>query len=575
MSSTVLRSGQVIAGRYRIETLLAEGGMGSVYRASQLPMERSVAFKVLFDEHQDSTPHLQRFEREAHALARLTHPNTVRLFDFGTTEQGHPYLVMELLEGSDLAARLARSGPLPWEQALHVAHQVLCSLEEAHGRGIVHRDIKPANVFLCQVQGQSLFVKVLDFGIAGMLEPAAGDRRLTVTGTVIGSVAYMSPEQAEDGAVGPAADLYAVGVVLFEMLTGQVPFERRSVTAQLLAKVSRAPRLREISPELALPDALEELVAELLERDLTKRPGSARAVADRVRALLEPLGTRPGSVSQAHRILSRGGPASPALPAKTEPMLAPTVVGPAWDAGSAAALRTATVRRRRLGLAILAAAVATGAALVAFWALRKPRVDSPPSVAEAFDDGATALVAGGDRPLPSTEPFASLGTEDAAAPLRLDASASAVANQAEQPGGAGPVPPASRSARSTRRSVASPRAPALDPVESASARSRVAPPVPSPPGQPQLPASPSAQQPSSPPGEPSSPLARYPNVAAVKAARDAGELGPQQSNELIRRLRQRRFEARARAGDDYKAGRISLEELKARQQAIEEAFEGG
>src|SRR5688572_12712593 len=257
MSTAVFSPGHVVAGRYRIQELLGQGGMGSVYRALQLSVGRPVALKLLSDEHVGSADLLERFQREAVALARLAHPNTVRLFDFGTSEGGCPFLVMEFLRGTDLAWDLERQGPLRYDHALRIARQVLCSLSEAHDAGIVHRDVKPANVFLCASSSWPL-VKVLDFGIVGdiLADPVAS--RLTRTGTVIGSVAYMSPEQAQGLAVGPAADLYAVGVVLFEMLTGRTLFDARACTAQLIAKVMEpAPRLRDVHPALGVPAALE------------------------------------------------------------------------------------------------------------------------------------------------------------------------------------------------------------------------------------------------------------------------------------------------------------------------------
>src|SRR4051812_32743151 len=168
MSATALGPGQLIADRYRVEELLGEGGMGSVYRATQLSLGRAVAVKVIADAEMASAHLVERFEREARALARLAHPHTVRLFDFGLSDGKSPFLVMELLSGRDLAERLRTDGPMGWRDALAVCVQVLRALEEAHEAGIVHRDIKPANIFLCKVQGQELFAKVLDFGISGL-----------------------------------------------------------------------------------------------------------------------------------------------------------------------------------------------------------------------------------------------------------------------------------------------------------------------------------------------------------------------------------------------------------------------
>jgi hypothetical protein len=345
MSTAVFSPGHVVAARYRIEQLLGQGGMGSVYRALQLCVGRPVALKLLSDEHVGSAALLERFQREAVALARLAHPNTVRLFDFGTSEGGCPYLVMEFLRGTDLARDLERQGPFRYDHALRIARQILCSLAEAHGAGIVHRDVKPANVFLCAGRSWPL-VKVLDFGIVGdiVVDPVAP--KLTRTGTVVGSVAYMSPEQAQGLAAGPAADLYAVGVVLFEMLTRRTLFDPRVCTAQLIAKVMEpAPRLRDVGPALAVPAELEALVADLVERDAERRPASAREVIERIDALLEQADLPPlvRAVALAEACVERAstlrGPARPAVDAPgqtlagdvrhippTEPMLLPGCV---------------------------------------------------------------------------------------------------------------------------------------------------------------------------------------------------------------------------------------------------------
>jgi serine/threonine-protein kinase len=312
MSTAVFGPGHVVAGRYRIERLLGQGGMGSVYRAVQLSVGRTVALKLLVDEHDGSAALLERFQREAVALSRLTHENTVRLFDFGTSERGSPFLVMEFLRGVDLARDLELQGALRHDHALQVTRQILCSLSEAHDAGIVHRDIKPGNVFLCAASAWPR-VKVLDFGIVGGVTADVAAPRLTRTGTVLGSAAYMSPEQAQGLAVGAASDLYAVGVVLFEMLTQRTLFDARPLTAQLLAKVmERAPRLRDVCPNLAVPRELEALVAELLERDPSRRPASARALLARVDTLLDHAALPP-----LVRSVADATPSAPPAPIQT------------------------------------------------------------------------------------------------------------------------------------------------------------------------------------------------------------------------------------------------------------------
>jgi eukaryotic-like serine/threonine-protein kinase len=380
MSTAVFAPGHVVAGRYRIQQLLGQGGMGSVYRAQQLSVGRSVALKLLSDEHIGSVELFERFQREAIALARLAHPNTVRLFDFGTSEGGCPFLVMELLRGTDLSRDLEQSGPLRYDHALRVARQILCSLSEAHGAGIVHRDVKPANVFLCAGSSWPL-VKVLDFGIVGDIVADPVAPRLTRTGTVLGSVAYMSPEQAQGLAVGPASDLYAVGVVLFEMLTRRTLFDPRVCTAQLLAKVMEpAPRLHDVDPELCVPAELEALVADLVERDASRRPASARAVIERIDALLDRAALPPlvravadassslvpsaGSTLRGVAKLIVDSPASGgrAIP-PTEPMLLPHTASGGGAPRTVGGVPPASRRRaRRLAATFTLLAVGAGAA---------------------------------------------------------------------------------------------------------------------------------------------------------------------------------------------------------------------
>jgi serine/threonine protein kinase len=344
MASSMFEPGHIIAGRYRVEGLLGQGAMGSVYRAVQLSVGRSVALKLLVDEHRGQPAYVQRFEREALALSRLAHPNTVRLFDFGTSERGWPFIVMELLRGSDLADDLERQGPLRWDQALRVLHGVASSLAEAHAMGIVHRDIKPANIFLCADAAWPT-VKVLDFGIAGDTERGTANR-LTLTGTVVGSAAYMSPEQAQGRTTGPASDLYGLGVVSFEALTARTPFHGRTFTAQLLAKVLEpAPRLRELSPEPDVPPEVAALVEQLLEREPSRRPASALALIGRIEELL----ARAPRLPLERAVLSASTRLSPPGIAKTEPMLVARTIDEGWSpprTGVVASIRRDPASRR-------------------------------------------------------------------------------------------------------------------------------------------------------------------------------------------------------------------------------------
>jgi len=502
--------------------------MGAVYRAAQLPMARPVAVKVVADQEAASALHLKRFEREARALAKLSHPNTVRLFEFGT-HQGLSFLAMELLDGVDLQRRIARNGPVPCEQALRICLQVLRSLEEAHGHDLVHRDIKPANIFLCPVQGQPSFVKVLDFGIASRLNRTAAETQLTADGTVIGSVPYMSPEQTEGAKVGTATDLYAVGVVLFEMLSGTLPFRAKTLAGLYVAKATQpALRLSEVCADLDAPAALHRLVDELLVANPARRPSCARSVAERVEALLEEVAVRPRA-APGNTPHAAAGPVC----AATEPLTAARGTeeytrGPgAYDAISGEGLAHTVRSPARLGTLYGSGAIlALLFAGVVAWQLRpQDPAPAPPVTPHPALDTRPSDV---DRVVPPDPPPQAPQHAEPPPPQRVV-----------------PAPPEPKQAPETAR--AQPASASLVPAVT-----------------PAAPASPAANDLSR----------RYPTVAAVRAARDAGEISQQDSNALIRSLRQLRLDARTRAGNEYKAGRIGLAELKELQQKIEEAFEG-
>lgn len=283
--------GTVYGEQYRIEERMGAGGMGAVYRGTQLSVGRPVAVKVIAPEIEQNDQHVQRFRREAEALAKLRHPNTVHLLDFGVTDEDRLYMVMELLSGRDLEAQLAQNGPIDLVSALRIVRQIARSLSEAHALGVIHRDLKPSNVFLCHVEGGDTFVKVMDFGVAGFLVHEEDRSALTMKGTVLGTAAYMSPEQAQGYAVDARADLYSLGVVLFEMLAGRPPFQANSAVSLLIAHVSEEPpRLADLCAELPEREAVQALLDELLAKEPEKRLPSATVLIERIDALLTDLG---------------------------------------------------------------------------------------------------------------------------------------------------------------------------------------------------------------------------------------------------------------------------------------------
>jgi serine/threonine protein kinase len=276
--------GRVINGRFKILSVVARGGMGKVYRAEQAPLGRVVALKVLnpnYSGENDPEFH-KRFFLEASIVARLSHSNTVTLYDYGQTDDGVYFMAMELLEGRTLHRRLRDEGPVDAARALHITLQVCRSLREAHGLGVIHRDLKPANIFLLHRDDDRDFVKVLDFGLVKLTD--SDGESLTQTGLFMGSPKYMAPEQIRGEKVSPATDVYSLGVILFEMLTGRVPFDKPNSVNLLMAHVSDpVPALTEVKPDLSVPAVVEDLVY----RCLSKSPEDRFASMDELIAAIK------------------------------------------------------------------------------------------------------------------------------------------------------------------------------------------------------------------------------------------------------------------------------------------------
>ncbi len=275
--------GLVIDDRFRIEKLIGEGGMGTVYRGVQLSVNRDVAIKLLRPEMANREIALERFFREARTISQLTHPNIVRLIDFGQDrEHDLLYLVMELVNGFDLADLLAK-GRMRVQLALDIAHQVCGALSEPHAAGVIHRDLKPDNILIVPMADGTVQAKVLDFGIARALEQ---NTQITATGMVCGTPAYMAPEQAQNETLDLRADIYALGVIFFEMLSGWPPFIGTNSLQVMIKHIQEeAPTLRELLPGGSLPVSIEELTASLLAKSRDKRPATARIVRDRIEVI--------------------------------------------------------------------------------------------------------------------------------------------------------------------------------------------------------------------------------------------------------------------------------------------------
>lgn len=407
----------VAEGRYEIVRQIGQGGMGSVYLARQTAMDRQVALKLITAAQ--SAEAVARFQREMKLTAKIEHPNTIRVYDFGEID-GQLYLTMELLRGRSLREELDAAGRLPLDRIARIATQITRALQAAHGEGVVHRDLKPDNVMLIEQYGERDIVKVLDFGVAKSIQD--GQTSMTATGAVIGTPIYLSPEQAMGKPIDPRSDLYSLGIMLYEMACGRVPFTAPSVTGLLLAHVTEPPApLLQVAPDVH--PALAMLVDELLRKDPADRPASAHHVEARLDAISGrgatlppmPLASRPPSASLPHGSVAPmvaatvpshaaasgfapPGYASSAPPGYPSPSTPPGFGGPTLPDATAPptvplqALSPAPRKRAGLWAAIGAIVVGAGVAIVATRpAAPTPQPITPPVTAEPVDRTASRL----------------------------------------------------------------------------------------------------------------------------------------------------------------------------------------
>lgn len=382
--------GRTIAERYRVDALLGVGGMGAVFRGHHLGLHRDVAIKVLHPSLTRDPEISGRFDREARSASRLDHPNCLQITDYGSTEHDMKFMVMQLLDGSELTKLLGK--PLAADRALELALQICRGLEHAHSQGVIHRDVKPENVFVTRDHEDRETLKLVDFGIAKIAGGSSGDPHKTRAGLIFGTPAYMSPEQAAGVEADERADLYALGIILYEMLAGQPPFVADDPVALVRMQVGADPP--------PLPPSVPPMVAAIVERLLAKqrddRFSSAREVRDIIEAalvMLRPDASNSGAVQIA---------ATASLTSGRIPVGRITLTSAAMPAMNTATLPPPPLRRPlpRRRLAIGAGAAAVG--IVTLWIIG-PAEPTPPVAADV------AVAPSGSQPAPTTP---AAGAED-------------------------------------------------------------------------------------------------------------------------------------------------------------------
>ncbi len=376
MTITDALVGQVLCERYEILDKLGEGGMGTVYLAEHVTIRKRCAIKVLSQEYANKQDLIDRFLQEARAASMISHENVVEITDFGTAPNGSVFFVMEWLDGEDLSSTIKREGALPWSRVQPIALQICRALEAAHGKGIIHRDMKPENCFRIKRSSSADFIKVLDFGIAKVTTEEGDGKGLTKTGMIFGTPEYMSPEQAQGIRVDHRADIYAVGVILYELLTGKVPFTADSFMGILTQHMFEAPK----SPRAmvgSITEDVENIILKSMQKDRDLR---FQSMSEFIEAI-EAVGTGAAPVAVVAETLSkppeRGkamtftGEAAPAN--QTVPQLATATLPPTNTGGNKITLIVSVVAALIVGI---------GGALM-FLSTQQEKEEAPVEVAKA------------------------------------------------------------------------------------------------------------------------------------------------------------------------------------------------
>ncbi|WP_437306707.1 serine/threonine protein kinase [Sorangium sp. So ce388] len=387
--------GKVLNQKFKIHSLLATGGMGVIYRGEQIALERQVAIKVLTPTNSSNQidPNFhKRFFLEASILARLQHPNIVTVFDYGRVENMEPeryFMAMEFLEGETLFRRLRKAGRLSAPDAMGVARQIARGLREAHKHGVVHRDLKPSNVMLVPGEDTGELVKILDFGLVKVL--ADDSEELTQQGSFLGSPRFMSPEQISHGKVDLRTDVYSLGVIVYQMLCGKVPFEAQNSVQILIAHLQQpVPRMRERNPEADVPEPLEAFVLRCLSKEPDGRPANMEAFIRGLGECAQAMGLSPAFGSTGLVTMDSGGtgrmptPMPPvrvmtAIPASpSPPSSASGAASQVDDASLGAASRPADAAPQgRKGIVLVAAGVLAVAGIGIAMSQMRPSEPAP------------------------------------------------------------------------------------------------------------------------------------------------------------------------------------------------------
>jgi serine/threonine protein kinase len=413
-SSVELLPGALLAGKYRIERLLGRGGMGAVYAAQHELLCRRVAVKLLLTDTNQNPDGLQRFLNEARAAARLDSEHVARVMEFGTLDDGVPFMVLEYLEGQDLAELLVARGPLPVSEAVDYILEACEGLAEAHANGIVHRDLKPSNLYLARGRDGTSRIKVLDFGISKVSDDSLTPKALTSTRGMLGTPLYMSPEQfSRPKEIDARSDIWQLGVNLYELLAGSPPFVRETLGEQISAIMhDPVPPLTERRPEV--PAELDQAIRRCLERDVSLRFGSVAEVAESI----APFGRR-GPMALGVKTLDTmtlgrppsagGGKLASSDPWFRRPTTGRGSVARATPQPGAARKRGRLVAALALGSVLAIAAMAAGV-MLAIRERSDPAVAASPSTGAAISAPVAPPPPSAPKPVAADAAFAAQGT---------------------------------------------------------------------------------------------------------------------------------------------------------------------